>query len=162
VFLVGMREIEMKRWSGSARTPCTLASLGLKGIVIILLAICLMGAANSTGASAAGATSSEANATLVAFSAMAISTTADQVVANQALAPRATGVNGNPWGYNFSCCRRMYSPPARFCSYFRCIPYFWNGRGYVVECRDGRYSKSGGIRGACSYHRGVWRALLRR
>ncbi|MBX5452204.1 MAG: hypothetical protein IRZ24_19230 [Thermogemmatispora sp.] len=69
------------------------------------------------------------------------------------------GVNCNPWGYNFEPGALIYSPPASFCAYFSCISNFWNGRGYVVECSDGMYSKSGGIRGACSYHGGVWRPL---
>ncbi|MBX5449026.1 MAG: hypothetical protein IRZ24_03080, partial [Thermogemmatispora sp.] len=69
------------------------------------------------------------------------------------------GVNCNPWGYNFEPGNLIYSPPPDFCLYFACISNFWNGRGYVVECSDGMYSKSGGIRGACSYHGGVWRPL---
>jgi hypothetical protein len=71
------------------------------------------------------------------------------------------GVNCNPWGYNFDATNGslIYSPPADFCSYFECISSFWEGKGYVVECNDGMYSKSGGIRGACSYHGGVWRPL---
>ncbi len=68
-------------------------------------------------------------------------------------------VNCNPWGYNFSPGNRIYSPPADFCSYFSCIGNFWNGRGYVMECNDGMYSKSGGIQGSCSYHGGNWRTL---
>ena len=65
----------------------------------------------------------------------------------------------NPWGYSFSLGSYIYSPSGAFCSYFTCINNFWNGRGYVVECQDGEYSKSGGIQGACSYHGGVLRPL---
>jgi hypothetical protein len=50
-----------------------------------------------------------------------------------------------------------YDPPADFCLYAGCISNFWNGRGYVVQCNDGMFSKSGGIQGACSGHAGVWR-----
>lgn len=46
------------------------------------------------------------------------------------------------------------NPPAAFCYVVACIPNFWNGRGYVVMCADGMFSKSGGIRGACNYHGG--------
>jgi hypothetical protein len=75
--------------------------------------------------------------------------------------PKPTGVNGNPWGYNFSCCNYISSPPANFCSYFNCIPSFWKStNGYVEECSDGTYSHSGGRSGSCSYHGGNWRALL--
>jgi hypothetical protein len=35
------------------------------------------------------------------------------------------------------------------------IPNYDNGRGYRVQCADGTYSHSGGIRGACSHHGGV-------
>jgi hypothetical protein len=76
--------------------------------------------------------------------------------------PTATpcpGVNCNPWGYNFNPGKYIYSPPAGFCSYFSCINNFPNGHGYVVECHDDEYSKSGGIQGACSYHGGVLRPL---
>ncbi len=69
------------------------------------------------------------------------------------------GVNCNPWGYNFIPGNYIYSPPAAFCTYFSCINNFFNGRGYVVECHDGEYSKSGGVKGACSFHGGVWRPL---
>ncbi len=65
----------------------------------------------------------------------------------------------NPWGYNFTCCQLIYSPPASFCSYFVCISSFWNGAGYVMQCQDGMFSKSGGKSGSCSYHGGNWRPL---
>ena len=35
------------------------------------------------------------------------------------------------------------------------IPNYPNRRGYRVQCRDGTYSRSGGIQGACSHHGGV-------
>lgn len=69
--------------------------------------------------------------------------------------PSTCGAPGNPYGYNF-CGTGGYvtSPPSAICSYFNCIANFFNGRGYMVECNDGTYSMSGGIRGACSYHGG--------
>jgi hypothetical protein len=80
--------------------------------------------------------------------------------ASSPLAPTPScSVNGNPWGYNFTCCNVIGSPPSNFCTYFNCIPSFPNGTGYVVECLDATYSKSGGIVGACSVHNGVWRPL---
>jgi hypothetical protein len=42
-----------------------------------------------------------------------------------------------------------------FCSSHDCIPNYPNGRGTTVQCADGTYSDSGGIRGACSHHGGV-------
>jgi hypothetical protein len=71
----------------------------------------------------------------------------------------ATGVNGNPWGYDFNPGNYITAPPSAFCSYFNCIANFPNGRGYVEECNDGMYSKSGGISGSCSHHGGNWRPL---
>lgn len=71
----------------------------------------------------------------------------------------ATGVNGNPWGYDFNPGNHIYSPPSAFCSYFNCIASFWNGKGYVEECSDTTYSKSGGISGSCSKHGGDYRPL---
>ena len=41
------------------------------------------------------------------------------------------GLNGNPWGYNITCCHFITSPPANFCSYFNCISSFWSGHSYV-------------------------------
>src|SRR6266849_4797365 len=61
--------------------------------------------------------------------------------------PSCNAVNGNPWCYNFVPGNLIYNPHDGFCSYFACIGNFWNGHGYVVECNDGDYSKSGGIRG---------------
>jgi hypothetical protein len=72
------------------------------------------------------------------------------------------GVNGNPWGYNFVVASNHFirNPPKNFCgSYFHCIKSFWQGKGYVMQCHDGLYSKSGGIRGSCSYHKGNWHIL---
>lgn len=63
-----------------------------------------------------------------------------------------TGVNGNPWGYDFVPGQRIYTTPADFCRYFTCISDFENGNGYVVECSDGQYSRLGGKHGTCSHH----------
>jgi hypothetical protein len=69
-------------------------------------------------------------------------------------------VNCNPWGYTFTNTGKyIYSPASSFCYYFSCIKNFWNGSGYVMECKDGMYSKSGGRSGSCSYHGGNWRPL---
>jgi hypothetical protein len=81
-----------------------------------------------------------------------------QQPAQQAPAP-ATGVNNNPWGYDFNPGNYIYSPNSGFCSYFSCINNFWNGNGYVEECSDGMYGKSGGISGSCSHHGGNYRPL---
>jgi hypothetical protein len=75
----------------------------------------------------------------------------------------AAGVNNNPWNYSFVAVRGrlITAPNPAFCNgrYFRCIPNFPRGIGYVIECHDGLYSKSGGRPGSCSGHRGNWQAL---
>lgn len=74
----------------------------------------------------------------------------------------ATGANGNPWGYDFSPGALIYDPPSSLCSYFSCIPSFWQStNGYVVQCADGMLSHSGGRTGACSSHSGPRRPLYR-
>lgn len=73
--------------------------------------------------------------------------------------PTCQGVNGNPWCYDFSPGNVISHPPAAFCQYFSCISSFWSGQGYVMECQDTLYSKSGGRSGSCSHHSGNWRPL---
>jgi hypothetical protein len=73
--------------------------------------------------------------------------------------PPATGINGNPWGYDFNPGNYITAPPTAFCTYFNCIASFWNGHGYVMECTDTMYSLSGGIQGSCSHHGGNYRPL---
>jgi hypothetical protein len=69
------------------------------------------------------------------------------------------GAPANPWDYSFCAGSFITAPPANFCNYFNCIASFWNGRGYVMECSDTTYGKSGGISGSCSQHGGNFRAL---
>ncbi|HEU0072575.1 MAG TPA: hypothetical protein VFS30_01050 [Dehalococcoidia bacterium] len=47
------------------------------------------------------------------------------------------------------------SIPGDFCSTHECIDNFENGKGYIVQCNDGKWSQSGGRQGACSQHGGV-------
>ncbi len=74
-------------------------------------------------------------------------------------APNLCGAPSNPWGYNFCGGNLITVPPSNFCSYFNCIASFWNGVGYVIQCLDLTFSKSGGRSGACSQHGGNYRAL---
>jgi endonuclease YncB( thermonuclease family) len=70
------------------------------------------------------------------------------------------GAPPNPWSYTYCGGQTIKSPPANLCSIFACITSFWNQtRGYVMQCRDGLLSHSGGIRGSCSYHGGNSRPL---
>ncbi|HKT02954.1 MAG TPA: hypothetical protein VJT31_25765, partial [Rugosimonospora sp.] len=79
-------------------------------------------------------------------------------------APPATcGAPANPFGFTFCGGSYIYLAdlPSDVCSYFDCIDNFWNGKGYLEECKDGRYSMSGGRSGACSYHGGELRPVYR-
>jgi hypothetical protein len=71
------------------------------------------------------------------------------------------GAPANPWHYNFCGGTVITAVPSSFCSYFPCIPSFWqSAKGYAEECVDGKYSHSGGRPGACSYHSGELRPVL--
>jgi cytoskeletal protein RodZ len=76
-------------------------------------------------------------------------------------APAATGVNGNPWGYDFNSSGTLLTAPnPAFCQYFRCVTTFWTKtNGYVVQCNNGSFSHSGGVSGACSRDGGEGQAL---
>jgi hypothetical protein len=70
------------------------------------------------------------------------------------------GAPQNPWGFTFCGGSVITSPPANLCSVFHCIASFWNQtNGYVVQCRDGLLSHSGGVRGSCSSHGGNGQTL---
>ncbi|HEX3640533.1 MAG TPA: hypothetical protein VHV10_04530 [Ktedonobacteraceae bacterium] len=75
-------------------------------------------------------------------------------------APPPTGVNGNPWGYDFNPGSLIYNPNSGFCSYFNCVSTFWTAtNGYVAECGNGKYTHSDGVKGACSKDSGVSKVL---
>lgn len=67
-------------------------------------------------------------------------------------AVKLCGAPANPWKYSFCGSHLITGPASAFCSYFPCISSFANGLGYVVQCGDGKFSKSGGRTGVCSQH----------
>jgi len=69
------------------------------------------------------------------------------------------GAPENPLGYDFCAGTRIRRPAAEVCDWFDCVPQFWAGRGYLVQCRDGSVSLTGGRAGACADHRGVRRTI---
>jgi len=74
--------------------------------------------------------------------------------------PIPPAVNGNPWGYNWGCCKSIKDPPSDFCSFFACVLTFHNGTGFVVQCEDGLFSLTGGTgRQTCISHNGYKRTL---
>ena len=50
-----------------------------------------------------------------------------------------------------------HATDSQFCSEHKCIGEFTTEPGKIAECRDGTFSHSGGISGACSDHGGVAR-----
>jgi PASTA domain-containing protein len=89
--------------------------------------------------------------------------TVARVVREHPDCPRAFG---NPWAFSLACGSFIYHPPADFCDFLTevtgayCVGDFYNAAGYVMQCRDGNFSKSGGKSGSCSSHDGNWRPLL--
>jgi hypothetical protein len=159
--------------------------LGVIGAILLVVCIGVAGISSALGlGNTASATATTGNQQQVVFHSTATAkpaatpkpkptvtpkpkptaTPKPQPTATSGPQPTATpcpGVNCNPWGYNFTSGNYIYNPPSNFCDYFNCIPNFWNStNGYVVECNDDTYSHSGGRSGACSYHGGVYRALL--
>ncbi|MFI7606695.1 hypothetical protein ACIBTV_16360 [Micromonospora sp. NPDC049366] len=74
-------------------------------------------------------------------------------------AERRCGAPVNPMGYDFCGGYRIRKPAAETCDHFDCAQEFWSGRGYLVQCRDGVVSLTGGSREACAGHRGVRRTV---
>ncbi|WP_063794767.1 hypothetical protein [Microbispora sp. ATCC PTA-5024] len=70
------------------------------------------------------------------------------------------GAPRNPYGYNFCGGALITAPEPDVCSYFSCIPYFSEGRGYMMQCNDGTFSMSGGRQGSCSHHHGNRRPVF--
>jgi hypothetical protein len=65
------------------------------------------------------------------------------------------GAPANPLGYTFCGSGSLIrSPDATVCDYFDCIPAFWDGVGYMIQCQDDTVSMSGGRSGSCSRHGG--------
>ncbi|PZG00013.1 hypothetical protein [Micromonospora deserti] len=72
---------------------------------------------------------------------------------------RRCGAPTNPMGYDFCGGTRIRRPAAEVCDWFDCVPQFWAGRGYLVQCRDGSVSLAGGSPRACGAYGGVRRTI---
>ncbi|MCZ7439553.1 hypothetical protein O7598_24330 [Micromonospora sp. WMMC241] len=77
----------------------------------------------------------------------------------QPAAERRCGAPPNPFGYDYCGGQRIRKPAAGVCDWFECVPGFWSGRGWLVQCRDGAVSRTGGQRDACAGHRGLRRTV---
>lgn len=62
------------------------------------------------------------------------------------------GAPKNPYEYTFCGGEYVISPESGVCSYFRCADDFWNEHGYLVECSDGKVTRTGGYRNSCAGH----------
>ncbi|NBE81638.1 hypothetical protein [Micromonospora rubida] len=69
------------------------------------------------------------------------------------------GAPANPFGYDYCGGSRIRKPDVRVCDYFDCGQDFWAGRGYLVQCRDGALSLTGGRADACATHDGLRRTV---
>lgn len=148
-----------KQWGKTPRG----ALIGCSALIVIVLLLCafcgILGNIGSHNNQAVTATQAPAQQTLANHTLKPTATPTpvqEQPTPTEAPTqpPVSTGVNGNPWGYDFNPGSPIYSPASGFCAYFSCITSFWSGTGYVVKCADGMYSKSGGHTGSCSRHGG--------
>ncbi|HEX5369074.1 MAG TPA: hypothetical protein VFY10_06625 [Dehalococcoidia bacterium] len=69
------------------------------------------------------------------------------------------GTPANPWCFDLISGELISTPPQNFCDYLDCVDDFWVGTGYVIRCRDGKFSKTGGDAEACAQDGGVWQPL---
>jgi hypothetical protein len=75
--------------------------------------------------------------------------------------PNLCGAPTNPYGYNFCGGSLIYSPASDICSYLTCAANFWKSDGYVVQCQDDTFSKTGGKQKVCSQDQGYRETLFR-
>ncbi|MGC5020342.1 hypothetical protein [Micromonospora sp. DT47] len=59
------------------------------------------------------------------------------------------GAPENGYGYNYCGGSLVHEPAPDVCSYFVCVEGFWEGRGYLTVCEDGRVGMVGGRAGTC-------------
>ena len=72
---------------------------------------------------------------------------------------RRCGAPANPFGYDFCGGDRIRRPHRDVCEWFDCAPGFWSGRGWLVQCRDGSVSLTGGQRDSCARNDGFRRTF---
>lgn len=72
---------------------------------------------------------------------------------------RLCGAPANPLGYDYCGGSRIRKPDVRVCDFFDCGQEFWAGKGYLVQCRDGSVSLTGGRADACGGHGGLRRTV---
>lgn len=111
-------------------------------------------AAATAATSATSAISATSTAATRAAAAMAGSPAPTPIAA-----PHLCGAPTNPLGYGFCAGDPVRKPAAEVCDWFDCVPGFWAGRGYLVQCANSSVSLAGGSPRACGQHGGVQRAF---
>ncbi|MGW9193022.1 hypothetical protein [Micromonospora chersina] len=86
-------------------------------------------------------------------------TTPSRKTTPQPAAERRCGAPANPYGYDFCGGQRIRKPAVGICDWFECAPGFWSGRGWLVQCRDGAVSLTGGQRESCAANQGYRRTF---
>ncbi|MER7459984.1 hypothetical protein [Micromonospora sp. NPDC126480] len=71
------------------------------------------------------------------------------------------GAPPNPYGYTYCGGLLIHDPAADVCGWFRCVADFDRGRGFLVQCVDGRIGWVGGPAGTCAQDRGPKRPVYR-
>ena len=82
-----------------------------------------------------------------------------RTAAPQPAGERRCGAPANPFGYDFCGGYRIRKPAGGSATGSTAPPGFWSGRGYLVQCRDGTVSLTGGQPEACAGHQGVRRTV---
>lgn len=112
-------------------------------------------AASATASTSARASTSAAAAT----AASAAATMAGPPAPTPNATPDLCGASTNPLGYGFCAGDPIRKPAAEVCDWFDCVPGFWAGRGYLVQCGNSSVSLAGGSPRACGQHGGVRRTV---
>ncbi|WP_028569252.1 hypothetical protein [Salinispora tropica] len=114
-------------------------------------------AATSTATATASATA--ATSATSATAAGAAATMAGSPAPSPIAAPDLCGAPTNPLGYGFCAGDPIRKPVTEVCDWLDCVPGFWDGRGYLVQCGNGSVSLAGGSPRVCGQHDGVWRTF---
>ncbi|MEV6690337.1 hypothetical protein AB0M35_02505 [Micromonospora sp. NPDC051196] len=140
---------------GGRRTAVVAAALA----VLVPLALANSGPSDPTGReTAVAATPAPATATAAPKAPRA---TGSPAARRPTPTPqRRCGAPVNPMGYDFCTGERIREPDPEVCEHFDCVPGFWEGRGHLVQCANGKISLAGGSPKACGLHGGVRRTVF--
>ncbi|WP_433531658.1 hypothetical protein ACQPYA_06095 [Micromonospora sp. CA-263727] len=136
---------------GGRRTAVVAAALA----VMVPLALANSGPSDPTGPELAAAAPAQAVAASKAPRATGLPTPQRPSPTPE----RRCGAPANPMGYDFCGGERIRKPAREVCDHFDCVPGFWEGRGYLVQCENGKVSLAGGSPRACGTHGGVRRTV---